>query len=134
MLAKPVPNEEELMDQSDATGVGEPVLTPLVRQGRPSPAASVLLGSAFALGAGLAIAWMDSRPHWDDTAVTVAAVVIATGLAGLLRLPPWLAALLVTGPMLVVELPGGMGVLLALPFALAGAYGGAMVRRYSMVA
>lgn len=42
-----------------------------------------------------------------------------------------LGAALAAGPMLVVELPGGMGVLLAVPFALAGAYVGAFARRRS---
>jgi hypothetical protein len=53
---------------------------------------SSLFGSTLAFCAGLAIAWIDTRPHWDDTGITV-------------------------------------GVLLAIPFTLAGAYTGALIRR-----
>jgi hypothetical protein len=88
-----------------------------------------LLGSALALCAGLGIAWVDSRPGWDDTGVTAAALVIAAALAAFARVPPWLAAILVAGPVLAAELPIGTGVLLAIPLAIAGAYAGAFVRR-----
>lgn len=91
-----------------------------------------LLGSALALCAGLAIAWMDTRPHWDDTGITIGALLISTALISLLRVPPWLVALLGAGPMLIAELPGGTGVLIAIPFALAGAYAGAFIRRRAM--
>jgi hypothetical protein len=90
---------------------------------------SFMLGSALALCAGLAIAWIDTRPHWDDTGITVGLLVIATALISLLRVPPWLVALLVAGPMLIAELPAGPGVLIAVPAALAGAYAGAFFRR-----
>jgi hypothetical protein len=89
----------------------------------------VLLGSALALCAGAGIAWVDSRPGWDDTGVTAGAVLLAAALAAFARVPPWLAALLVAGPMLAVELSKGTGVLLAIPFAIAGAYAGAFLRR-----
>ena len=94
-----------------------------------SLSAQVLLLSAAALCAGLGIAWVDSRPGWDDTGVTAGALVIAAALAAFARVPPWLAALLVAGPILVVELSKGTGVLLAIPFAIAGAYAGTFVRR-----
>jgi hypothetical protein len=89
----------------------------------------VLLGSALALCAGLGIAWVDSRPGWDDTGVTAGALVMAAAMASLARVPPWLAAVLVAGPILAAELPKGTGVLLAIPFVIAGAYAGAFVRR-----
>ena len=88
-----------------------------------------LLGSTLALCAGLAIAWMDTRPHWDDTGITVGALLSAAALISLLRVPPWLVALLVAGPMLIAELSNGTGVLIAIPVALAGAYAGAFFRR-----
>jgi hypothetical protein len=91
--------------------------------------AQVLLGSAAALCAGLGIAWVDSRPGWDDAGLTAAALVITAALASLARVPPWLAAVLVAGPMLVAELSSGTGVLLAIPFAIAGACAGVFVRR-----
>ena len=55
--------------------------------------------------------------------------MISAALASLARVPPWLAAALVTGPILVAELPAGAGVLLAIPFAIAGAWAGAYARR-----
>jgi hypothetical protein len=89
----------------------------------------VLVGSALTLCAGLAIAWVDTRPHWDDTGITAGAIAIAAGAASLVRVPPWLAAALVAGPVVAAEISGGTGVLLAVPFALAGAYLGALARR-----
>ena len=83
----------------------------------------------MALCAGLGIAWVDSRPGWDDTGLTAGALVIAAAMASLARVPPWLAAALVAGPILVAELPVSSGVLLAIPFAIAGAYAGTFVRR-----
>jgi hypothetical protein len=89
-----------------------------------------LISSALSLCAGIAIAWVDTRPRWDDTGVTAGALLLASAAASLARVPPWLAAVLVAGPILVAELPRGTGVLLAIPFALAGAYGGALARRW----
>jgi len=89
----------------------------------------ILLGSALALCAGLGIAWVDSRPGWDDTGMTVGALVIAAALAAFARVPPWLAAILVAGPILVAELPFSTGVFLAIPLAITGVYAGAFVRR-----
>jgi hypothetical protein len=96
---------------------------------KPPVSIEFLLGSVLAVCAGLAIAWIDTRPHWDDTGITVGALLIATALISLLRVPPWLVALLVAAPMLIAELPSGLGVLIAIPAALAGAYAGAFFRR-----
>jgi hypothetical protein len=84
-----------------------------------------IVAAAFALAAGCGIAWMDARPSWDDAGVTAAAVVIAAGIATLGRLSPWLAAVLVPAPLLAVQLSREVAVLLAIPFALAGAALGA---------
>jgi hypothetical protein len=89
----------------------------------------VVLGSAVALCAGLGIAWVDSRPGWDDTGVTAGALVIAAAMASFARVPQWLATVLVAGPILAAELSVGRGVLLAIPLAIAGAYAGTFVRR-----
>jgi hypothetical protein len=91
--------------------------------------AQVLLLSAAALCAGLGIAWVDSRPGWDDTGVTAGALLIVAALAAFARVPPWLAAVLVAWPILAAELSKGTGVLLAIPLSIAGAYAGAFVRR-----
>jgi hypothetical protein len=94
----------------------------------------VLLGSAIALG--LAIAWMDSRPHWDDDGITAGCLLLSAGLLGLIGpRRPWLWALgigLWVPLYLFVEKPtlgsalGGC-VILAIP--VVGAYAGMAVRR-----
>ncbi len=49
---------------------------------------------AIALAAGFGIAFIDSRPTWDDTAITVAALLVCGGIIGLLlQRRPWLYAL-----------------------------------------
>jgi hypothetical protein len=89
------------------------------------------MGLRFALTllGGVAIAWVDTRPGWDDTGITAGLVLIAAAASAFARTPPWLSAALVAGPMWVAELPAGAGVLLAIPVALAGAYGGSFLRR-----
>jgi len=50
---------------------------------------SVLLG--VALGLGLAIAWIDSRPHWDDAGITAGMLLLSSGMLGLMGpRRPWL--------------------------------------------
>ncbi len=89
----------------------------------------VVLKSAVILAAGLAIAWVDTRPGWDDTGMTAGALAIAAAAGSLARIPPWLATALVVVPILAAELPGGTGALLAIPFALAGAHVGEFIRK-----
>jgi hypothetical protein len=89
----------------------------------------VLLVIALAIG-GL-IAYIDSRPNWDDSGVTAGAIflVCATlGAAGPSR--PWLWALAVGLwiPVLGILMTRNYGTLLALPVAFAGAYAGMAVR------
>jgi len=84
----------------------------------------------LALAAGLAIALVDSSPRWDDTGITVFALLIAGGLtAALGRRRPWLFALLVGGFVPVLEIPRGAGTgpLLALLFAAVGAGAGSVL-------
>jgi hypothetical protein len=84
-----------------------------------------LVAAAFALAAGYGIAVMDSSPTWDDAGVTAALIATAACIASLARLSPWIAAALVVAPLLVAQLPREAAVLLAIPFALAGAALGA---------
>lgn len=79
-----------------------------------------------ALAAGLVLAWIDTRPSFDDTGVLVALLIIAgVGVAILDGAPStgvaWLLGLLVGGPTPIVEvLNGGQAAsLVALVFALA---------------
>jgi len=91
-----------------------------------------LFPAALALGAiaaGCLIAAMDTRPGWDDTGVTVGALLLASALASAGGLRWWLTPILVAGPLLVAELPGlGWGALLVVGISLAGAGMGAAVR------
>ena len=48
----------------------------------------------ISLAAGLFIAFVDSRPTWDDTAITVAALLVCGAILGMLvKRRPWLYAL-----------------------------------------
>jgi len=81
---------------------------------------------------GLAIAWVDSRPTWDDTGITAGVVLLTSAVFGFVApRRPWLWALAVGGmiPLLGILRGGNFGSLLALIVALAGAYGGALVHR-----
>jgi hypothetical protein len=95
---------------------------------------TTLLVAAVALG--LAIAWIDSRPHWDDAGITAGMLLLsagALGLAGPRR--PWLWALAVgiwIPATMIARTPTlgnilGSFVILAFPFA--GAYAGMALRR-----
>jgi hypothetical protein len=86
----------------------------------------------IALAVGGLIAYIDSRPNWDDTGVTAAAIFIccgALGAAGPSR--PWLWALAVGLwiPVLGITMTGNFGTLLVLPIAFGGAYAGRAIRR-----
>ncbi len=89
---------------------------------------------AVAVLTGLFIAYVDSRPTWDDTGMTVGAILLASGLLTLIgHRRPWLIALAIGLWMPVYEtylsqdfrLPG----VILLPFfvlfvSFAGAYAG----------
>ena len=87
------------------------------------------LAALLCLGGGLSIAWIDTRPGWDDDGITAGAVAVLAALGAVLRLPVWLATALVVTPLLVAEVRNGPGVLIALPVALGGAVGGWLLRR-----
>jgi hypothetical protein len=90
----------------------------------------VLLAVAVLLGAS--IAWVDSRPTWDDTGITAGVVLLASVAFGFVApRRPWVWALAIGGmiPLLGILRGGNFGSLLALVVALAGAYGGALVHR-----
>ena len=81
----------------------------------------------IAAALGLATAIVDARPTWDDTGIT-AGVLLVTAfiISALAGRRPWLWALLVGiwVPAPTIANGGDPGAVLALVFALAGAYAG----------
>ena len=97
----------------------------LMRHGAPA-----LLIGTLALALGCGIAWVDTRPNWDDAGVTAGALFLAGGLTAVLGLRWWWAALLVAGPMALAEgRSAGWTVLVMLGFPTAGSVVGAALRR-----
>jgi hypothetical protein len=94
------------------------------------PLTAVLAVAAIVVG--LVIAWVDSRPNWDDTGLTAAAVFLASAFfAALVPRRPWLWALAVGAwvPLFGIIGSRNTGSLLALAIALVGAFAGALVRK-----
>ncbi len=90
----------------------------------------VLLPAAICLG--LLIAYVDSRPNWDDTGITVLALLMTTGVLGAIGPErPWLWAIAVGAwvPAFDIASARNFGSLLALVFAFAGAYAGMGLRK-----
>jgi hypothetical protein len=90
----------------------------------------------LALSLGLAIAWIDSRPHWNDDGITAGMLLLSASLLGLIGpRRPWLWALAVGlwVPLnLNVQKPSLgniLGGFVILAFPMAGAYMGMGVRR-----
>ena len=89
---------------------------------------------AAALAIGLAIAFVDSRPNWDDTGITAFALPAAGVLIGLMvRRRPWLYALAlgIWTPLWGALAKGNLGMFLVLPIPFAGVYLGWWLRRTS---
>lgn len=93
---------------------------------------------ALAVVTGLFIAYVDSRPSWDDTGITVGAMLLSSGLISLLGYRrPWLIALAIglwtplyeTYLSRNYNLPGAiLFPVFVLLFPLIGAYAGWAVR------
>jgi hypothetical protein len=82
-----------------------------------------------ALVLGLAIAWMDTRPTWDDTGVTAGVVVAGSALATMVGLRLWWAAACVAGPLaLVLAVHGSLAAVVVALLGLGGAALGSVVR------
>lgn len=91
-----------------------------------------LLLITVALAAGCAIAWVDSRPNWDDAGISAGMVFVVTAL--LSAVMPARAAFfaLAVGawiPALAIAREGAGANLLALAIAFAGAFVGAYFGR-----
>jgi hypothetical protein len=93
--------------------------------------ATVVMGT-LALAVRCGIAWMDTRPNWDDAGATAGALLLAGVLAAVVGLRWRLAVLLVAGPIAFTEWPSaGWGVLAMVGFAVAGSVVGTALRRFS---
>lgn len=85
---------------------------------------------ALVLLMGVLIAWVDTRPGWDDTGVIAGSLLIAAGASALAGVRWWVAAVLTVFPLLVAEARSvGWGLAAAPVFSIAGAVGGALLRR-----
>ena len=90
----------------------------------------------IALAMGLAIAWMDSRPHWDDTGITVGSLLLGAWLIGFLAgrrawlvglaIGLWVPLTLLSKHMSLGSVAGAL-VILAIP--MAGAFAGMGLRK-----
>jgi hypothetical protein len=90
----------------------------------------ILLPVAVCLG--LSIAYVDSRPNWDDTGITALALVLSCGVLGVLGPErPWLWALAIGAwiPAYGIASSRNFGSLLAIVFAFVGAYAGMGARK-----
>ena len=80
---------------------------------------------AIALTMGLLIAWVDTRPHWNDTGIS-ASVLLLTGIscAFLASKKPWSIALIlgIWLPIFNIVIAHNYGAIIALGLAFAGAY------------
>jgi hypothetical protein len=88
---------------------------------------------AIALLLGFGIMFVDSQPHWDDTGITVFALLSSAGLIALLAgKRPWLIALAVGLwiPAQAIIVRHDFAMLITLLFPLVGAYAGWAVRRF----
>ncbi|MFZ1009990.1 MAG: hypothetical protein WAN65_24345, partial [Candidatus Sulfotelmatobacter sp.] len=91
---------------------------------------NTLIGIPIAIG--VLIAYVDSRPNWDDAGITAVAVFAASFLfAAIEPVRPWLWALCVGVwiPLYGIIESHNFGSLLALVFAFGGAYSGVAFRR-----
>jgi hypothetical protein len=89
------------------------------------------LSILLAIILGITIGWIDTRPHWDDTGVSVFMILVASAFCGYLsNKSPWLIALAVGIWIPLFNLVFShnfVGSLIALVPAFIGAYVGSFV-------
>jgi hypothetical protein len=95
-----------------------------------------LISIVLAVAAGLGIAYLDSRPGYDDTGVTAAALAIAALVAVLiegsgraLRVAALAVLVGIWIPIFEIAAPGTYGPLLAFVFSAVGAFVGWVIVR-----
>jgi hypothetical protein len=88
---------------------------------------------AVALVSGGLVTYIDTRPTWDDTGITAAAVFILSGVFGFLgpRRPClWALAIGIWIPLFGILKTQNYWAILALVVAFAGAYSGMAIRKW----
>lgn len=87
---------------------------------------------ALGLVSGLALAYVDALPNWDDTGILVGSLLLVSGLLALLGYRrPWLLALVIGLwiPLHDIYLSHDPRMLIVLLFPLIGAYAGWLLRQ-----
>jgi hypothetical protein len=83
---------------------------------------------------GLLIVWIDSSPHWDDTGITVAMIIISAGVFGYLY-PKysfvWAFTVSMWIPLLGIINSSNYTLLIVLVFGFIGAYLGFFINKLS---
>ena len=90
----------------------------------------ILLVSAIIFG--LLIAWVDTRPTWDDTGITAATIIIVTAILGAVmtkRVWIWALAVGIWIPVFNIVLNNNYGSILALIVAFIGSHAGVFIRK-----
>ena len=93
---------------------------------------SFILSVLFACILGIAIAWVDSQPNWDDAGISAFMVLSVSMLAAYIaKRKPWLIALAVGAwiPLYGIFSTQNFGSLLALLPGIIGAYTGWWIER-----
>lgn len=79
---------------------------------------------------GVLLAWIDSRPSWDDAGITVAMLLVLSGIFGSIGYPwVWGLSVGIWIPLRSVILAADFAMILVLGIAMVGAYLGALARR-----
>lgn len=90
----------------------------------------ILLAAAIVIG--ISIGWMDIRPNWDDTGITVMIVLIGSAVLGF-TMPPrawvWAIVLGIWVPLFNIIINQNYGSAVALVIAFTGSYIGAFTRK-----
>ncbi len=82
--------------------------------------------------AGLLIAYVDSRPNWDDAGITVSSLVLSAAIIGLfVRRKPWLFgfAVGIWIPIFQIYRAGDFRLLVVLVFPMIGVHAGWALRK-----
>jgi hypothetical protein len=92
-----------------------------------------VVAACFCIVVGLAIAYVDSRPTWDDSGITVGALLVAAAFAGFAvpyRAWRWGLLLGIWTPVIEIVLYGSIGAFAAPVFGVLAALVGSALRHF----